>query len=122
VQSQKSIAAFDPSVIVRDNKFEGGSNFGNALVFFTGESGDQFNFRIERNLFAAGPNTVGIALHGQDNIGQWLGTAYIIDNDFVTGYHGGPEGYISLNTFTGGLVKSGNRRVDTSYNFLGALN
>jgi hypothetical protein len=115
VQSQKSSGAFDPSVIVRDNKFIGGADFGNALVFFTGESGDQFNADIARNLFQAGPNTVGVAIHGQDNpggIGAWKGIITCRDNWFVQGYNGGPEGYFSLNTVPNDrVVRTGNRRV-----------
>lgn len=115
VQSQKSSIAFSPSVIVSDNKFIGGSNFGNALIFFTAESGDQFDSLCERNLLQAGPATVGVAVHGQDNpggIGAWKGVLTFRDNWFVQGYNGGPEGYFSLNTVPNDrVVRIGNRRV-----------
>jgi hypothetical protein len=125
VQSQKSTAGFDPSVEILRNWFQLGTNFGNALVFITGESGDQFNVNIDKNLFQAGSATVCVAVHGQDNlhgISGWQGIIRITNNKCVVGWSGGPEGFFSLNTVPPErVVRSGNRRVDTSYVDLGPV-
>lgn len=120
IQSQKSTNAHDPSVIVRRCKIIMGPNFGNAAVFVTAEGGDQYNVLIEDNWLQCSNKSHGVAVHGQDNIGQWLGNVTIKGNKVVQGWNGGPESNFSLVAVPGGQVpRTGNREVNVSGDDLG---